>query len=127
MMKQPIAIALALLICLSAGRDLLVIAVFSIHREAITLRSCVNLNRPEKHCNGECALKARLEKQQDAKRTPMAPVPKPDTNQVYTCAFPEQPDQNDHRVNHDHRPNTGLILQSQFFPRDPTPPPQHWI
>ncbi len=75
---------LLLLILSSTGREALEILAFNIHQEEITRRLCINLNKPEKKCNGKCALKARLEKQQEQKQSPASPLPEPGSKAIYT-------------------------------------------
>jgi hypothetical protein len=52
-----------------------VIADFYQHREFIARTLCVNKDRPEKKCNGQCHLEKQLTKTQDNEEDKKAPLP----------------------------------------------------
>ena len=56
---------LLVLVVLTSMQSYLVIeTAFALNQDAIAARFCVNLDKPEMHCNGTCELTKRLEAQQ---------------------------------------------------------------
>lgn len=58
-------IALTLVLVASMQSYGMIEAQFAMNRAEIAARYCVNLNRPELHCDGACELARRLEAQTD--------------------------------------------------------------
>lgn len=123
MLNRFFSFILLLLIIASAGRDGLEIIAFNIHREAITQRLCINLNKPEKRCNGKCALKAQLEKQQEQKQSPANPIPEPDSKVIFTLneSFIDDPRE---AFNYAELTDNWLIPTSRLIVADLAHPPE---
>ncbi|HEX8298060.1 MAG TPA: hypothetical protein VF594_02785 [Rubricoccaceae bacterium] len=58
-------LALGLVVLASVQSYLIVGAQFALDRDAIAARYCVNLDRPELHCDGACELARRLDAQKE--------------------------------------------------------------
>ncbi len=62
MLKKSIIVFFAVVICFQAVIQALVMIDWKINQDFITARYCVNKNKPELKCNGQCQLAKKLRK-----------------------------------------------------------------
>jgi len=65
MLLKPISILLLFSLISSNFANLFVFAGFELNQKYIVTEFCVNKNRPELHCNGQCYLMKKLKQAQD--------------------------------------------------------------
>jgi hypothetical protein len=65
MLLKPISILLLFSLISSNFANLFVFAGFELNQKYIAAELCVNKNRPELHCNGQCYLMKKLKQAQD--------------------------------------------------------------
>lgn len=88
-MKQVLSISLLLAFLLPYTVKVWIIVDFTIHRDFIAAKFCVNKNRPMSTCNGKCYLSMQLEKaeEQEDKELPLQSQQKIETPLFY-CSLP---------------------------------------
>lgn len=59
-MRQAAAYILVLLICVQSFYQAGLVSWFYANQSAIAIAHCVNLNKPQLHCNGKCFLAKKL-------------------------------------------------------------------
>lgn len=62
MLKKSIILFFAVIICFQAVIQALVMIDWKVNQDFITARYCVNKNKPELKCNGQCQLAKKLRK-----------------------------------------------------------------
>lgn|SRR5574343_12312 len=62
MLKKSIIVFFAVVICFQAVIQALVMIDWKVNQDFITARYCVNKNKPELKCNGQCQLAKKLRK-----------------------------------------------------------------
>ncbi|MDZ7880768.1 MAG: hypothetical protein U5L45_24040 [Saprospiraceae bacterium] len=71
-MKNIISITFALLILLQSFSKVWIVFSFKINQDYIAKVLCINRDKPEKHCDGQCVLMQRVkaEEEQEKKQLP---------------------------------------------------------
>lgn len=62
MLKKSIIVLFAVIICFQAVIQTLIMIDWKVNQDFITARYCVNKNKPELKCNGQCQLAKKLRK-----------------------------------------------------------------
>jgi len=62
MLKKSIIVLFAVIICVQAVIQTLIMIDWKVNQDFITARYCVNKNKPELKCNGQCQLAKKLRK-----------------------------------------------------------------
>lgn len=62
MLKRSLILIFALVICFQAIFQTLIMIDWKVNQDFITARYCVNKNKPELKCNGQCQLAKKLRK-----------------------------------------------------------------
>lgn len=73
-MKRKVAFLMIALIVSVGFRDVFTVLSFYSQRAVITEAYCVNINRPELMCNGQCYLARQMQHKEDEERS-MLPFP----------------------------------------------------
>jgi hypothetical protein len=62
MIKKSVIVLFAVIICFQAIIQTLIMIDWKVNQDFITARYCVNKNKPELKCNGQCQLAKKLRK-----------------------------------------------------------------
>lgn len=62
MIKKSVIVLFAVIICAQAVIQTLIMIDWKVNQDFITARYCVNKNKPELKCNGQCQLAKKLRK-----------------------------------------------------------------